>query len=84
MTAGWNAYASSRTEQGTIMANTKAAPKAAPKRKSKGKRHVLHAESLEHMARELDLNRSSGAYITAFELSRILRGEVKRVRSILR
>lgn len=64
---------------------TKVAARQLPghKRRSKGKQHPLHAESLEHMARELELNRS-GAYPTAIEIAKVFRGEAKRIRSIVR
>lgn len=54
------------------------------KHKSKGKQHPLHAESLEHMARELFSNPAYPAYITKFDVARLFKGEAERIRTILR
>lgn len=63
------------------MANTK--PKAAaakPTRKSKGKRHLVHAESLDLIADKID----GPTLITGTQLAQILRSETDRLRGILR
>lgn len=52
--------------------------------KSKGKRHHLHAESLEHMARELLSNPDYPAYITKFDVAKLFKGECQRIKNILR
>lgn len=50
----------------------------------KGKRHHLHAESLEHMARELLQNPDYPAYITKFDVAKLFKGECERIRRIVR
>jgi hypothetical protein len=52
----------------------KAKPK---KRKSKGRQHPLHAESLDRMSAELET-------IGAVTIAKVFRHEAKRVRTILR
>lgn len=52
------------------------------KRKSKGKRHLLHAESLERLADAVDTR--GGYYITCRTFARMLRAEAKRVKTIVR
>ena len=53
---------------------------AKPKRKSKGKRHGLHAQSLEKLADALD----DSTYPALLELAHIFRVEANRIRGILR
>jgi hypothetical protein len=52
------------------------------KRKSKGKRHLVHAESLDRLAGEFDAL-GAGA-ISGIALAKSLRDEASRVRGILR
>lgn len=57
--------------------------KAKPKRKSKGKRHPVYAESLDNIADTLALE-GEDIPVTRLELITIFRDEAARVRSILR
>lgn len=50
------------------------------KRKSKGKQHPVHAQSLARIAAAID----STPYLTPHTLSRIFMNEAKRVQSVLR
>jgi len=56
--------------------------KAKPKRKSKGKRHPVHAETLDLLADALSL--SQEGLIGRQEMIKVLRDEADRVRTILR
>jgi hypothetical protein len=56
-------------------------PKPKTKRKSKGKRHPLFAETLDNLADKLQ---SNYALLSGHQLSELLRDEMKRVRGILR
>lgn len=56
-------------------------PKPKTKRKSKGKRHPLFAETLDKLADKLESNYS---LLSGHHLSHMLREEAKRVRGILR
>lgn len=51
--------------------------KAAPKRKSKGKRHPVHARSLDRMAEDAE-------QMSQYNVAKIFRQEAKRLRSIVR
>lgn len=52
------------------------------KRKSKGKRHTVHAESLDRMANEL--GEHDVGFVVRGELAQLFRSEAQRLRSILR
>lgn len=51
------------------------------KRKSKGKQHPLHAESLDRIAEDLMAGRT---YPSSGEIAQLFRREANRVRSIVR